>query len=120
MHRTWRLLQIIARILRSENLHPPELTNEDESADAIRTWLREVIAQTGMKPTPLAKAVGLAPSTLLRALDPEHPGSLERRSIEKIVQKLNVGPPAFFREERRSRGAGFKEPEVLHLQHGEE
>ena len=52
--------------------------------------------ETKLKPTPLAKAAGLAPSTILRALDDDNPVSLERRSIQKIVDALNVPPPAAY------------------------
>jgi hypothetical protein len=74
---------------------------EHETDAAIRRWLLEVIAQTGLKATPLAKAAGLAPSTLLRALDPKHPGSLETRSIEKIVNTFHVNPPEMFSSNTR-------------------
>lgn len=87
---------------------------DKDSGKIIRAWLEEVLAKTGMRPTPLAKAAGLAPSTLLRALDPEHPGSLERRSIDKIVQTFHVPPPMFYRETTPpQRGPTFKEPEVV-------
>jgi 8-oxo-dGTP pyrophosphatase MutT (NUDIX family) len=89
--------------------------NDEESAppSAIRRWLLEVIEETGLKATPLAKEAGLAPSTLLRALDPDHPGSLENRSIEKIVQRFGVAPPQLFRSvrpsERPAHGLSFGE-----------
>jgi phage repressor protein C with HTH and peptisase S24 domain len=67
-----------------------------DSADAIRAWLKDAILKIGLRPTPLAKAAGLAPSTLLRALDPENPGSLEWRSIEKIVRTFNIAPPKIY------------------------
>lgn len=92
---------------------------EQTDPDAlIRAWLEDVIHRTGLKPTPLAKAAGLAPSTLLRALDEENPGSLERRSIEKIVQKFNVPPPTMFGQPAASaptRASGFGEPELVAL-----
>jgi hypothetical protein len=75
--------------------------DEHDTDAAIRRWLLEVIAQTGLKATPLAKAAGLAPSTLLRALDPKHPGSLETRSIEKIVNTFHVSPPEMFSSRTR-------------------
>jgi hypothetical protein len=82
-------------------LQQPE-DDDPESSASIRKWLLEVMAQTGLKATPLAKEAGLAPSTLLRALDKEHPGSLEYRSIEKIVQKFGVEPPHLFRPKQQS------------------
>lgn len=70
-----------------------------------------------MKPTPLAKAAGLAPSTLLRALDPDNPGSLERRSIDKIVQKFGVDPPAMYGQPTLA-SRGFSEPEMQQISAG--
>lgn len=84
------------------------------SAFAIRAWLVDVMRRTDMKPTPLAKAAGLAPSTLLRALDPDNPGSLERRSIDKIVQKFGVEPPAMYGQPS-STARGFAEPEMQRI-----
>lgn len=60
---------------------------------AIRNWLAEVMRQTGLKLTPLAKQAGLAPSTLSRAMDPASGISLERRSIQKIIDTFGVTPP---------------------------
>lgn len=68
------------------------MSQSDESA-AVRAWLVEVLKKTGLKATPLAKAAGLAPSTVLRALDTEKGATLDTRSIAKIVEKLKVAPP---------------------------
>lgn len=86
------------------------------SAIAIRAWIMDVCRRTGLKPTPLAKAAGLAPSTLLRALDPDNPGSLERRSIDKIVQKFGVDPPAMYGTPAPAPArVGFGEPEMKRI-----
>lgn len=66
-------------------------TDED---NAIRAWLENAMRAQGLKPTPFAKAAGLAPSTLLRALDPENPTSLERASIAKIARRFNIPQPS--------------------------
>jgi hypothetical protein len=112
------LLQSAPRETEDAHLQSPGYSHDSaldkDSANIIRTWLEEVLAKTGMRPTPLAKAAGLAPSTLLRALDPEHPGSLERRSIDKIVQTFHVPAPMFYRE--MTPAQGLKEPEVLAVQ----
>jgi DNA-binding phage protein len=71
----------------------PDMNDNDEAA-RMRAWLEEVLRQTGLKPTPLAKAAGLAPSTILRALDPSGASVLDTRTIAKIVDKFQVaGPP---------------------------
>lgn len=51
------------------------------------------MARTGMKATPLAQLAGIAPSTLLRALDRDRPTSLERRTIERLAGATGVAPP---------------------------
>lgn len=66
---------------------------DEKSAIIIREWLTDVMRITGMKPTPLAKKAGLAPSTILRALQDDNPTALERRSITKICATFSVQPP---------------------------
>ncbi len=84
----------------------------DPEAETIRSWLLEVLRITGMKPTPLAKQAGLAPSTLLRALDPDQPSALERRSIKKIVDTFGV-PGPYLPDAPAHRPPGFAEAELL-------
>lgn len=96
------------------NLGPALASNEE-----IRDWLHWVMKVTQLKPTPLAKEAGLAPSTLLRALDPQNDGGLENRSINKIVKRFKVpGPPAphNWRDAREAGPmiqSGFHEPELV-------
>lgn len=85
----------------------------NNDAEQIRQWLEGVIKQTGLKPTPLAKEAGLAPSTLLRALDPDNPTALERRSIAKIVARFNVAPPFAPGAAPAGYPPGFSEDELL-------
>lgn len=74
----------------------PEHHRAPDGDNAIREWLEEVIRATGLKATPLAKGAGLAPSTLLRALDPDNPGTLERRTIDKLIATYKVAPPRIY------------------------
>jgi hypothetical protein len=67
------------------------MVNSDD--EAVRRWLERVIKATGLKATPLARAAGLSPSTLIRALDPNSQTTLERRSIVKIMSAFGVGGP---------------------------
>lgn len=85
--------------------------------EIVAAWVRDVIRQTGIKATPLAKAAGLAPSTLLRTLDPENPGYLDAASIGKIVKKFGMPPPDLFGGASSRTGApsGFPEPELREL-----
>lgn len=84
-----------------------------DDAAQIRLWLKGVMKKTGMKATPLAKKAGLAPSTLLRALDEENPTALERRSINKIVEVFGVAPPFGLGATPASYPAGFAEDELV-------
>lgn len=83
----------------------------DPEAKLVREWLLEVMRRTQMKATPLAKKVGLAPSTLLRALDEDNPSALERRSIKKIVDTFNVPAPQF--ADAQFGPLGFEEPDLV-------
>ena len=89
------------------------MTTTTSEPDRLRRWLHEVMATTGLKATPLAQKVGISPSTLTRALDPNEPGYLSSRTVEKIVQKLGVSPPGG--GDGRSRSGGFGEPELQKL-----
>lgn len=91
----------------------------DHPDAAVRSWLLDVMRRTGLKPTPLAKAAGLAPSTLLRALDEANPATLERRTIDKIVASLGVPPPKLYGGGEAS-PAGFAEGELTQIPAGGE
>lgn len=84
-------------------------SGDHDSGDQVRAWLRRVMQQTGLKASPLAKAAGLAPSTLLRALDEHGGSSLERASILKIMKTFKVPGP----DEAEARPMGFSELELL-------
>lgn len=92
--------------------HTPSFDRADEAA-RLQRWLRDVMRQVGLKPTPLAKEAGISPSTLLRALDPANPTELDRSTIRKIVERFGVAPPELVTSPR---GAGFREPEMLELE----
>ncbi len=90
------------------------MTGRDESA-IVRAWLQGVLAKTGLKATPLAKAAGLAPSTVLRALDPDTNSTLDTRTIAKIVDKFGIAPPPLILRGERAgtnQGLGFAAPEL--------
>lgn len=63
--------------------------------DTTRLWLEQVIARSGMKPTPFAQRAGIAPSTILRALDKAASVELDRRTIAKICAAFAVPPPGY-------------------------
>jgi hypothetical protein len=84
-----------------------------------QSWLQDIMRKHGLKPTTLAKSVGLAPSTVLRALDPAGGSVLDTRSIAKIVDKFGGDGP---RPQSRAAqpAGGFAEPdaEMLPLEAG--
>ncbi len=68
----------------------PQAKRRPSAADAeqerARTYVREILAETGWSPTELARKAGLAPSTLNRFLNQEVKHTLSRRSIAKIAE----------------------------------
>ena len=64
--------------------------------DKQRTWLQGVIASHGVKPTPLARAAGVAPTTLTRKLnDPDDTAILSELTIARICNFLGISHPNF-------------------------
>jgi hypothetical protein len=59
-----------------------------------REWLAEVVEKSGVKPTPLATAIGVSPSTLTRPLKNEDwSGSLSTSIIARIVNYTGIPAP---------------------------
>lgn len=83
------------------------------SAEAIRSWLLEVLRVVNLKPTPFAKQAGLSASTIFRALDPNSGSTLEIRTINKIVQKYGVRPPGNVVEAPKIQGLSEPELQIL-------
>ncbi len=75
-----------------------------------REWLARVCQVTGLQPTKLAKAAGLAPSTLTRPLAEGDNGvsTLHAATIEKLVTFSGLTPPGSAGGERRPL-RGFRE-----------
>jgi DNA-binding Xre family transcriptional regulator len=64
--------------------------------DKQRSWLQSVIADHGVKPTPLARAAGVAPTTLTRKLnDPDDTAILSELTIARICNFLGISHPNF-------------------------
>jgi hypothetical protein len=75
----------------------------------VHRWLVDAIERSGLKPTPFALKAKLSPSTILRNLDGK--GSLDRRSIDKIVSEYRIpGPPIY--GEASAATPGFSEAEL--------
>lgn len=75
----------------------------------VHQWLVDAIARSGLKPTPFATKAGLSPSTILRNLDGK--GSLDRRSIDKIVAVYRIAGPSIYGEAPPI-APGFSEAEL--------
>lgn len=64
--------------------------------DKQRAWLQTVIASHRVKPTPLARAAGIAPTTLTRKLnDPNDTAILSELTIARICSFLGISHPNF-------------------------
>lgn len=101
-----------------------QVGRETDSREVVRSWLRRVERQTGLKTTALATKAGIAPSTLLRFLGEDSTGYLSQRSIDKIVTAFGVEPPTSYnydaalaasQHDRHALLAGFQEAEVEQL-----
>src|SRR5690606_21917429 len=66
-----------------------------KTARAQREWLRRVLAETGLKPSPLAEKSGIAKTTILRFLDEDDqsPRVLHAGTINKIASATGIAPP---------------------------
>lgn len=63
----------------------------------VRDFLRRAVQASGVSPTKLAIACGLAPSTINRPLnDPKWSGGMNRGTLTKISSKTGVDVPALY------------------------
>jgi len=79
-----------------------------------REWLRSVITETGIKPTPLAAMAGVATSTLTRFLeeDADNPHALHPTTIEKVARATGIAPPAVASAPSKRFVRGFRDDGV--------
>lgn len=65
-----------------------------EIRDEVRAWLRQVLEQTGMSATRLAREIGTSTTTLTRVLnDPNYTGVLSHRTIAAITRVTGQAGP---------------------------
>jgi len=66
-----------------------------QTAQLQRQWLRDVLKDTGWRPSRLAKEAGVAKTTILRFLDAEadDPHVLRPDTVGKIASAAGVAPP---------------------------
>lgn len=83
------------------------MTSDEGSSTAARElirlhrdWLLEISRQLKLTPTQIAIQAGMAKTTLTRlAADPDHPHALSSSTIDKIVRRFGISPPASPAEE---------------------
>jgi hypothetical protein len=75
-----------------------------------RDWLQRIVREHGVKPTPLAKAAGVAATTLTRKLnDPHDTAILSELSVARIAAHLGIPAPNFLTDDEPR---GFAEGEA--------
>ena len=75
-----------------------------------REWLQRIIREHQVKPTPLAKAAGVAATTITRKLnDPHDTAILSELSVARIAAHLGIPAPNFLSDEGLR---GFAESEA--------
>jgi DNA-binding Xre family transcriptional regulator len=84
-----------------------------------RDWLRRIVADHAIKPTPLAKAAGVAATTLTRKLnDDDDTSILSDLTVARICAFLNIPAPNFHDDAPRGAPAGLREPDALPYEPG--
>lgn len=88
-------LHTSGRLVATGKMHLSKINHP--SAALYRAWLRRLPDLTGKTLTAIAKEIGVAPSTLTRPLKPDDPGTStpNQTTIDKIVARYGVAPPAF-------------------------
>ncbi|MFO0448862.1 MAG: hypothetical protein ACK52I_09420 [Pseudomonadota bacterium] len=65
-----------------------------------REWLQRIVREHQVKPTPLAKAAGVAATTITRKLnDPHDTAILSEISVARIAKHLGIPAPNFLSDE---------------------
>ena len=75
------------------------------NAQEFHTWIKQIEADTSLKPSQIARAAGLAESTLTRYMNPDYSRAPQRRTIEKIARRF--GDAAMPRSGVREDAVGF-------------
>lgn len=92
------------------NVEITQLCEMEPTAEELRNWLRDVLAQTQTDPTNLARKSGVAPSTLLRFLRGD--GSLSFRTAAKLAHATGAKLPMVAEQQPQPQPlAGFSEIE---------
>jgi hypothetical protein len=79
-----------------------------------REWLRALMQNTGLAPSPLARGAGVSESTVTRILNnPDYTGTLSPESIERLTGAYRVAGPDGFSAPRRVDPVGFSEATQL-------
>ncbi len=84
----------------------------DKVRERQRDWLQRLVREHAIKPTPLAKAAGVAATTITRKLnDPDDTALLSEATVARICAFLGIPAPNFLSDESSLAG-GFHEREA--------
>lgn len=77
-------------------MHPVSRTDaKKQLQDRQRDWLRQLVLQTGNKPSQIAKKAGVSDTTLTRLLNnPDYSGTLSEVTVERIKSAYTVPGPS--------------------------
>jgi DNA-binding phage protein len=89
------------------------MERKDAVRAAIRQWVLAAADSHNLSPTKVANRAGLAPSTVLRAIDPQGHNTLSTDSIDKIVRALGIAPPLL--TPQNGAVTGFGESEAVEI-----
>lgn len=81
----------------------------DDTQSGLRSWLRQILEQTGWSPTRLAREANVSHTTITRMLDTDYSGSMTATTIAKIARATGIPASGSL---RAAVPAGFAEPEV--------
>lgn len=80
--------------LQTDEVLPKAMTDiAEETRAEVRTWLLRVKAATGWSWTKIARTAGVAPSTLTKAVKPDHPHAMSTTTLTKISRGTGVPMP---------------------------
>lgn len=64
-----------------------------EQQKIIVSWMEDVIKRTGLAPEAWAKAAGIAPTTITRAMKPEYKFITKQQTLQALADAVGLAPP---------------------------
>jgi transcriptional regulator with XRE-family HTH domain len=91
-----------------------EIPSDEQIKAAIQAWLAEVLKQTGLKPTILAREIGVSSSTLTRMMSADATDTISTRTVAKIVGFTGIPlPPELGGGLQSPADRGDTDPEIM-------